>query len=83
LGASGTTYTAPANGWIVLCKNISANGQYCFMTNQDSKLCLGNSISSGYWGGYMPCKKGQKVKISYNLGGATDLFGFIYAEGEQ
>ena len=81
LGASGTRYTAPANGWFALRKTASANGQYLYVGGKCS-----SSIPYGLLGGgsfvYVPVSKGDTVDITYNLGGATTYFRFIYAQGE-
>lgn len=84
LGASGATYTAPANGWFVLDKRGNA-GQY---------LRLGPSY--GYFGGnytsnrsneecfsVCPVKKGDVVTVVYTTSGNTEVFKFYYAEGEK
>lgn len=81
LGATGAEYTAPANGWFYLSKGNSGNDQYCNM-NVTGKISLSNSVTTAGWAGFVPVKKGDKMKITYNLGGAVYAFRFIYAEGE-
>lgn len=82
LGANGATYTAPADGYVVLIKR----GNYQqYMT-----------IDSGYDKVYSTCsyngqgiclrisvKKGRNYKIWYDLSGVTDVFRFIYANGSK
>lgn len=79
LGASGTTYTAPADGWFYFAKKASANGQYVYFGNM--------SIPYGLSGGdsmiLLPCKKGSTKTLTYNLGGATSYFRFYYAQGSE
>lgn len=80
LGASGSTYTAPANGWVTL--QGTCNAGYITIS--------ANSITSGdqknYNGGWLwtllPVKKGDIVYISYDQF-TKDAFRFIYAEGEN
>lgn len=85
LGASGTTYTAPANGWFWLEKNSSANSQYV-----DFEILKNNvrvyfvsifyAINSTQRQ-FFPVAKNDVIKITYTAGGATNYFRFIYAEG--
>jgi hypothetical protein len=83
LGASGTNYTAPANGWLFLQKVASASGQYIQMHNITSHFVV-FSNSSGTYGQaiIVPCKKGDVIQTSYTTAGNTLAFRFIYAEGE-
>ena len=84
LGASGQTYTAPANGWFFIGKDVTRNAeQYCsFVVNND---CY--QVSCSPTGGnrcilIAPVQKGQEVAVYYTAAGATAYFRFIYAEGE-
>jgi len=84
LGPTGSIYSAPADGWFFLCKNISANGQFAAMevlSGDSVVLQVANSVFTASWNGFVPCKKGDKVRVEYNLGGTTVLFRFIYAVG--
>ena len=83
LGSSGTTYTAPANGWVVFGKAASGAGQYInlssgYTTNQVVSNASGNILSI-----YIPVYKGKTFKANYSAGGATNSFRFIYAKGEE
>ena len=89
LGASGTTYTAPANGYYFLHKAGSGAGQYLTVINKTSSgdVSEWQHICYDIFGGsqltcLMPAKKGDKIHIGYSLGGTTYTFRFIYAEGE-
>ncbi len=82
LGAGGTTYTAPANGWFALAKECS-NGQFIYMG-------VSNGISTQVWGAgagyvqsYLPVLKGNVVNVNYTASGATAFFRFHYAEGDK
>ena len=88
LGASGSTYTAPANGWYYLQKISGANNQYSFiLALKDGETAteygalewttMGNNGNTNI----LKVPKGKKVQIHYNLTGATEIFRFIYAEG--
>jgi hypothetical protein len=82
LGASGTTYTAPANGYVVLKKNSTA-------ANQVVELYTGvNSRSVASANGQTLCvcapvQKGFNFILNYSLAGETAVFKFVYAEGEN
>jgi hypothetical protein len=90
LGASGSTYTAPANGWLVFCKAANAAGQYIQLNGtitslgyRNNMLVGGDTPTNGYLCYcYMPMAKGQSTAVYYNAGGNTMCFRFIYAEGE-
>ena len=82
LGASGTTYTAPANGWAYISKKASSGGQYIFISGNGTIEHRSHSSTDVIKMMY-PITKGQTFVIEYTLGGATSTFRFIYAEGEQ
>ena len=85
--ASGNTYTAPANGWFLLSKDTNAANQYIELGDSSDSVA-GIRIrtycpaSSGRLLLYIPLGKGRKIYVTYNAGGTTNLFKFIYAEGE-
>lgn len=86
LGAAGTTYTAPANGYYVVNKRASASGQFLFMGVQGSPTIRINNTASfndSYIELFLPVSKGSNIVVDYNLGGATSFFVFIYAQGES
>lgn len=94
LGASGTSYTAPANGWFSLLKNHGANSNleqitlinYCGGSAPWVDGLVTRSIHSqtGMTSGvYMPVKKGDVVVAQYSFSGATNAFRFYYAEGAE
>lgn len=90
LGASGSTYTAPANGWYYLQKISGANNQHSsILALKDGETAteymalgwtpMGNNGNVNM----LKVPKGKKVEIHYNLTGATEIFRFIYAEGSN
>ena len=85
LGASGQTYTAPANGWFVLRKGANNVNQYVYMytIGIDIGTCFNVSSGTDIPSYFLPVKAGDTVKIDYTLGGATKQFRFVYAQGEQ
>jgi hypothetical protein len=87
LGASGSTYTAPADGWFYVNKIAGTDWHYVTITNT-------SKVSTGYsdWRAdyrtspltpMLPVQKGDVVKIEYNATGATQAFKFIYAQGSE
>lgn len=85
LGASGATYTAPANGWFTLHKGANSVGQYVYMytTGIDIGTCFNVSSGTDIPSYFLPVKAGDTVKIDYTLGGTTKQFRFIYSKGYQ
>lgn len=85
LGASGTIYTAPANGWFVLHKDANGVNQYVYMytIGIDVGTCFNVSSATDIPSYFLPVKAGDTVQIDYTLGGATRQFRFVYAEGDQ
>ena len=80
LGASGTTYTAPANGWYYLSRTSTGSSQYISLVSQVAT----NKISTGsgqLLQDYIPVAKGHTVNVTYNAP-TTGAFIFYYAEGE-
>ena len=94
LGATDASYLAPANGWFSITKTAQGTGHmYLNMYNWDTKnntrklgtSCNTNHTVSGdstLLANYIPAKKGDTIKIAYNLTGETMFFRFVYAEGE-
>ena len=83
LGASGSTYTAPANGWFTFAKFTNGTNQYIFIKGSliGSELKAPNS-GSGLTV-FLPVQKGDSVRVGYNAGGNTEYFRFIYAVGSE
>ena len=93
LGATGTQYTAPANGWFHIAKVAGTADAHCTLVN----TCVTGTEAQG--GNYtirmqastngmtiylnLPVKKGDVAVINYTASGNTDAFRFIYAEGEN
>ena len=84
-GANHSTYTAPANGWFAVQKVCGVNAGYIYFINQANKMGTeyATAISSYTAKIFIPVKKGDIVEMGYNMTGKTDIFRFIYAEGEN
>ena len=92
LGASGSTYTAPANGYFCLNKTKTSQNQYIAI-NRKSKDS--DAFEMGVWSNgnpaatsglvytYLPAKKDDLIQIDYSAGGAVSYFRFIYAQGAE
>lgn len=85
LGASGSTYIAPANGWFVIGKFANASNQNLHVSCNESKFnfMTATPASNGLLAFTMPIKKGHTCRIGYSVAGNTESFRFIYAEGSE
>ncbi len=81
LGATGTEYTTPADGWFVLAKAHTAAGQYITFKNPKNNVgytFFGHN-STGTLLGSCPSLKGEPIVITYTAAGTTEAFRFVYA----
>ena len=85
LGASGTTYTAPANGWVIISKPTTRAGQYIAINRKANSFGVQTRAhdSGNYLQLYLPLKKGDVFEVTYNADGTLDYFKFVYAEGNK
>ena len=84
LGASGTEYTAPADGYFAINKTAGSSNLYLTMSNNSNNMQTGNLYAAtGQFRCYIPAKKGDKVAVYYTMTGTTNMFRFIYAEGSK
>ncbi len=96
LGASGATYTAPANGWFNFHASLSnhSSGGFnlvCLINESISSLLQVNSYANASGASHciiIPVKKDEKIRVEYfnnvlnYLGYQTPLT-FIYAQGSE
>ena len=87
---SGSTYTAPANGYFALELQTNNQGQvalYNIVSNISGDYYgtkSQNPLSNNNWVAvFMPVQKNATIKITYKNRVATDHFRFIYAEGSK
>lgn len=88
LGASGTTYTAPADGWYTICSN--SNGSYpksielinASGGDVNTSVTAYNNNNSGWLRCSLPVKKGNVVACYYN-NMSVQHFRFVYAVGSE
>lgn len=88
LGASGSTYTAPANGWFYFLGRWENAIPYFQMKNTtisdlEPRVQTCGASTTGYWGLYMPVRAGDRITIDYNDAPVNVRLAFIYAQGEQ
>lgn len=87
LGASGSTYTAPANGWfscVFICGNTGGHVN-AFVVDRSIGF-YDDVAANGAKKFYLPALKGDKMYFSYpsaNTSSSDWYFHFIYAEGEN
>ena len=82
LGASGASYTAPANGWICLSKKSTGANQYLQLYNSSISVQTRSHASANNVIAYLPLRKGDQFWVTYDLGGDTSYFRFTYAQGD-
>lgn len=86
LGADGTKYTAPANGWFQIDKTAGRNDfAFLVLKNETSGLRNNPSVNGANFAmlsAFVPSIRGNVIIISYNLTGNTNMFRFIYTQGE-
>ena len=84
LGASGSTYTAPANGTFSLWRNSGTGSQLLGVIinvskNYGSYLTLPSGAGDGYVN--LSVEQGNIVAVKY--AGTFEGFRFIYVKGDQ
>lgn len=83
LGASGATYTAPADGYFCFeSRPIKNVGQYCRLIGKSNERLCQSSYGSGAGQNIevsIPASKGQSIDVHYTA--PPYKFSFTYAEG--
>lgn len=86
LNASGSTYTAPANGWFLLWlqTNSEQNINHSVEITVNGRE-YGNTLHGGGMRlyAYFPILKGEIATISYARIASTNQFRFYYAQGSE
>ena len=85
LGASGCTYTAPADGYVTFAKVAGKIPAFVQLLVSPTALSVCSFPSNTYDWGYvtLPVRKGQQFNTNYTATGETKYFRFIYAQGAQ
>ena len=85
LGASGATYTAPANGYfcvMVRTDNVNVNFMSYVIPSYGGRiLTTASSFSMG--GAVVPVLKGQSITFNYEANTSERSIKFVYAEGAK
>lgn len=80
LGASGTTYTAPATGWVLLSSTTNASNQLISISSNVVSTAVqyaaGQNFSTN-----IPVLEGKPFTIWYSTLNSNTKLEFIYAEG--
>ena len=85
LGASGTIYTAPANGWFFISRTGVSSGRYVSLVNKSGselRTLYRTPATNDAIYLYLPAKRGDSVVVSYSADGSIEFFRFVFAEGE-
>ena len=84
LGASGSTYTAPANGYFVVTATSTSASRAFVVLEKSHGICNGDHSYSAETGlrCFVPCQKGKSTSLIYGGATITSLW-FVYAEGEN
>lgn len=78
LGASGSNYTAPANGWFEFGSGASGTIQTINITKDIGMTSVTQALGART---FVPVSQGDIVKCNYTATPSTKKF--IYAQGEQ
>lgn len=83
LGASGTTYTAPANGWVWWGLQAGGLSHYS-LGNNNTGVFMSSVVSTQGYGLdlYVPVRKGDTFITYYQWTPTVYTLRFVYAEGE-
>lgn len=82
LGASGSYYTAPADGYFAFSTGQSPANGFVYMSNTRGLAFQCSSTGTGACNGFIPIKQGEQCFINWYLVTLTS-FKFFYAEGAQ
>lgn len=82
LGSSGSSYTAPADGWFLISK-VTNDYQYVSMLTNKMRVSGATGHNGFYNYLFLPVRKGDTVSVHYTASGTTELFRFVYAEGSK
>ena len=82
IGADGTEYTAPANGWFTMSGKATADGGYVIMDALHGCSIMRTQRNGWFERAFLPVKKGDVMKIFYG-NWAFEYLNFNYAAGER
>lgn len=82
LGASGSTYTMPSDGYICVRKETTATNQYIDIIGR-TRISSTNSIAGEAISLTLRVSKGEVIQVDYNAAGNTSFFKFVYDIGAK
>lgn len=87
LELTGHIYTAPADGWVCICKialNVKEYLAIDWVTDEDVEFASPDVSFAAFSNHWLYCntpiKKGQKYEVRYTASGETQYFRFVYAD---
>lgn len=85
LGASGSTYTAPADGWIYWNGDFATtSGHIRINSSKIGSATQANAVTATKLARiFIPVSKDDSVTVAYNDVNSTYTFNFIYSQGAQ
>lgn len=86
VGATGSSYTAPADGYVAVRGNYNASGAFIVLANQANNLAIFSrhyNTSNYETRLFLPVSKGQSFSLSYSSITSWNYFRFIYANGSK
>lgn len=85
LGASGSQYTAPANGWVFFSYTTKTSDRYIALENLSASCGITSWCPIGYDNGLgivLPVLKQDIFRTNYTADGSVKSLKFYYAQGE-
>lgn len=82
VGASGSSYTAPATGWLVVTATSTDSNQYVEVSSSTLAYKVYAPASAESLKLSVPVKQGDLATLSYSTGTISDLK-FVFAEGTK
>lgn len=84
IGASGTTYTAPANGWVCFSYTTNTANRYIALGNLSANWGITSwcPVGNNGLGLVLPVLKQDVFRVNYTADGTTKSLRFYYAQGE-
>lgn len=82
VGVSGSTYTAPADGYFIAYGTATASGQYIQLSSGNSMNITIFSTGNSSMRAFLPVRKGAPLLLGYTVAGSIELR-FNYAIGAE
>lgn len=76
LGASGTQYAAPANGWVCVGGTSTASGQILQLASTWMNVMVSSSAADQSWRIVLPIRRGKLFRLNYSMNVTFLQFGY-------